>query len=67
MDDDPTKAEFVGTLARDNPWEVLHKVLHGQPGSAESSFGRMPSAAGSHWTTDDVLDLLRYCQESLPN
>jgi thiosulfate dehydrogenase len=24
--------EFVGTVAADNPWEGLHKVVNGQPG-----------------------------------
>jgi thiosulfate dehydrogenase len=26
------KKEFVGTVARDNPWEGLHKIRFGQPG-----------------------------------
>jgi len=24
--------EFVGTVAKENPWEVLHKIRYGQPG-----------------------------------
>lgn len=24
--------EFIGTIARDNPWELLHKIRNGQPG-----------------------------------
>ena len=27
------KPAFVGTEARDNPWEVLHKIVNGHPGS----------------------------------
>jgi thiosulfate dehydrogenase len=28
-----SEPEFVGTLARDNPWELLHKIRNGQPGT----------------------------------
>lgn len=28
---DPAKPEFVGTIAADNPWEMLHKIRNGQP------------------------------------
>jgi thiosulfate dehydrogenase len=28
---DQSDAEPIGTVARDNPWEMLHKILNGQP------------------------------------
>ena len=51
--------EFVGTLALDNPQEVLHKIRTGQPGTA------MPSGIGLSWQTQDAVDVLAYAQ-SLP-
>jgi thiosulfate dehydrogenase len=55
-DDDP---EFVGTIAIDNPWEFVHKVRAGQPGS------RMPSAIDLGWDLQYLIDLLTFAQ-SLP-
>jgi thiosulfate dehydrogenase len=51
--DDP---EFVGTIATGNPWEFIHKVLFGQPGT------NMPVAYDSGWTLQDVVDVLGYAQ-----
>ncbi len=48
--------EYVGTVAVDNPWEFLHKVRFGQPGTA------MPSAIQSGWSVQDVVDVLGYAQ-----
>jgi thiosulfate dehydrogenase len=56
-EDDP---EFVSTIAIDNPWEFVHKVRFGQPGSS------MPSAIDSEWSLQDVLDVLAFSQ-TLPN
>jgi thiosulfate dehydrogenase len=55
-DDDPT---YVATVALDNPWEFLHKVRAGQPGTA------MPASLDAGWSMDDLLDLLAFSQ-SLP-
>ena len=52
-DDDP---EYVGTIAFDNPWEFLHKVRAGQPGTG------MPAALDAGWSMDDLLDLLAFSQ-----
>ncbi len=52
-DDDPT---FVSTVALDNPWEFLHKVRAGQPGTG------MPAALDANWSMDDLLDLLAFAQ-----
>jgi len=34
--------EFVGTIARTNPWEVLHKIRNGQPGQNMISLRAFP-------------------------
>ncbi len=52
-DDDPT---YVGTVALDNPWEFLHKVRAGQPGTG------MPAALDAEWSMDDLLDILAFSQ-----
>ncbi len=51
-----TEPEYVGTLAKDNPWEFVHKVRSGQPGAA------MPSAIVNGWAMDDVMDALAHAQ-----
>jgi mono/diheme cytochrome c family protein len=56
---DPDDPDFVGTIATGNPWEFIHKVRAGQPGTA------MPSSIDLGWSTADVVDLLTYSQ-SLP-
>lgn len=48
--------EYVGTLANDNPWEILHKIRFGQPGTA------MPSSEDIGWSLQDAVDVLAYCQ-----
>lgn len=48
------KPEFVGTLAAGNPWEFIHKVRAGQPGT------RMPSGIINRWSDKDILDILSY-------
>lgn len=52
----PTDPEYVGTVANDNPWEFLHKVRFGQPGT------QMPSAIDNGWSIQDVVDVLGYAQ-----
>ena len=54
-DDEP---EYVGTIALDNPWEFIHKVRAGQPGSVPP----MPASIIAGWSLDDLLDLLAYAQ-----
>ena len=53
---DPDDPEYVGTIAADNPWEFIHKVLYGQPGT------NMPSANDAGWTQQDVIDVLGFSQ-----
>jgi len=49
--------EYVGTLANDNPWEVLHKIRFGNPGT------NMPSSVTTGWSIRDVVDVLGYAQK----
>lgn len=48
--------EYVSTIALDNPWEFIHKVRAGQPGTG------MPAAIDADWSLQDVLDLLAFAQ-----
>jgi len=47
---------YLGDLARDNPWEVLHKIRFGQAGA------RMTSMFESGLSIDDAIDVLTYSQ-----
>ncbi|MBN2397866.1 MAG: cytochrome c [Deltaproteobacteria bacterium] len=51
---DDENPEFVGTIAYENPWEFIHKVRNGQPGT------RMPAAIINDWSEKDILDLLSF-------
>ncbi len=53
---DQAEPEYVGTVATDNPWEFLHKVRFGQPGTV------MPSAIRMGWSIQDVVNVLGYAQ-----
>ena len=46
----------VSAIANDNPWETLHKIRFGHPGS------EMPSSVESGWSTQDGADVLGYAQ-----
>jgi thiosulfate dehydrogenase len=48
--------EYIGSLADDNPWEFIHKVRAGQPGTT------MPAAIENGWSIQDVIDVLGYAQ-----
>lgn len=47
----------LGSLAKKNPWEVIHKIRHGQPKST------MPSLASLDMQV--IVDILAYLQEKL--
>jgi mono/diheme cytochrome c family protein len=53
---DEEEPEYVGNIALDNPWEFIHKVRAGQPGTT------MPSAMDAGWSLQDVVDVLTYSQ-----
>jgi thiosulfate dehydrogenase len=48
--------EALGELANGNPWETLHKIRFGHPGSA------MPAAVDNGWSLKEALDVLAYTQ-----
>ncbi len=50
---------YIGTLANGNPWEFLHKVRFGHPGSS------MPATDLLHWSVQDAADIGIY-SASLP-
>jgi mono/diheme cytochrome c family protein len=53
----PSLPEFLGSVANDNPWEFMHKVRAGQPGT------EMPSAiADTKWTLRDLADVMAHAQ-----
>jgi len=52
----PDDPEYVGTIAADNPWEFIHKVRFGNPGTA------MPAAVDEGWTMADIIDLMAFAQ-----
>lgn len=50
----PKEMPLLGKLANDNPWEILHKILNGQPAE------RMPALrALDHQVSADVLSYLQ--------
>lgn len=54
----PDKPEYAGTIARESPWEFLHKVRVGAPGSDPP----MPTGVELGWKLQDLLDVLAYSQ-----
>jgi thiosulfate dehydrogenase len=48
--------DFVGKIATENPWELLHKVRFGQPGT------KMPAAIKADVGMQDIVDLCAYAQ-----
>jgi thiosulfate dehydrogenase len=53
-----SKPEYIGTVAKDNPPEFLHKTWVGHPGSQPP----MPSALVSGWKIEQAVDVLAYAQ-----
>ncbi|MGD2155394.1 MAG: c-type cytochrome [Anaerolineales bacterium] len=53
---DEEEPEYVGTIAVDNPWEFIHKVRFGQPGTG------MPAVFDTGWSMQDVVDLMAFAQ-----
>jgi len=51
--------EYIGDIANDNPWELLHKIRHGQPDTDPL----MPNAAGAYLDVDDMADLLLFTKK----
>jgi thiosulfate dehydrogenase len=51
---DDKEPEYVGTVAADNPWETLHKIRNGQPGT--------PMPALRVFDMQNAVDVLSYAQ-----
>lgn len=49
--------EYLGTIAKDNPWEFIHKARFGQPG-----IGIMPAGVTMNRATQEYADLLAFVQ-----
>ena len=47
---------LISDLANDNPWETLHKIRFGHPGSL------MPSMVENGRTNEEISNILAYCQ-----
>ena len=47
--------EFLGTIANDNPWEVLHKIRNGQPGVPMIALSGLSNLSVQH-----QVDILAY-------
>jgi thiosulfate dehydrogenase len=56
---DAENPEYVGTIASQNPWEFLHKVRFGHPGSP------MPASDRIEWPIQYAADVGAFC-ETLP-
>ena len=56
----PEDPQWVGTIAWVNPWEAMHKMRFGQPGSS------MPGALGVGAVEQELADIGRYIQLNLP-
>lgn len=50
----PAAPEFVGTIARENPWEFMHKARFGQAGVPMISLSMLPDST--------IADILAYAQ-----
>jgi thiosulfate dehydrogenase len=48
--------DTLGFIANDNPWETLHKIRFGQPGSA------MPAGVEQQKTIQDAVDIVGHAQ-----
>lgn len=53
---DEEEPEYLGTLATGNPWETLHKIRFGQPGTS------MPAGIVLDRSTQEAVDILGYTQ-----
>jgi mono/diheme cytochrome c family protein/ribosomal protein L37AE/L43A len=60
--DDSLPEESLGTLADENPWELLHKIRFGQPDAPE-----MPSLVENSKPIFDAASIVMYAQSTLPS
>ena len=57
--------EFVDTVAKDNPWEMMHKVLYGIPGSSPAMPALTVAASDLAGAVAKAADIVAYAQTSL--
>ncbi|NOY25337.1 MAG: hypothetical protein GXP62_05640 [Oligoflexia bacterium] len=66
-DDELPAVEYIGTVARDNPWEIFHKIRYGQPGSddhlEDGVPDHMPNSLDVGYTVDDAANILAWAQK----
>ena len=55
-----TDPKWIGSVADDNPWQMLHTIRFGKPGSV------MPSWFGLRGDVQTAADIGRYAQDTLP-
>jgi thiosulfate dehydrogenase len=65
FDDADNAVEFVGTLANDNPWEMIHKIRFGDAGEEAMPSIYISEGVATGLTTQDAIDVLTHTQ-SLP-
>lgn len=62
--------EYLGTIANDNPWEALHKIVNGHPGVTAAGRGsRMHGEGmgpGMHERMQDRMRSGRHMWETMP-
>ncbi len=56
----PTEPKYIGTIAVNNPWELLHKIRFGQPAAP------MPSWVAGGGSTQGAANIGRYAQLEFP-
>ena len=56
--------QYIGTLARDNPWGMVHKARYGQPGAGMVSYGEFFEryASDTLISPADIADVVAYTQ-----
>jgi thiosulfate dehydrogenase len=57
---EPDAPRYVATIAKDEPWEFIHIVRAGHPGT------RMPSAIINKWSKNDINSILAFAM-TLPD
>ncbi|MGD8567869.1 MAG: hypothetical protein PVJ39_07260 [Gammaproteobacteria bacterium] len=57
--------EALGTIASENPWEMLHKIRFGHPASTMPAYSAVNSSVSL--TLQQSLDIVAYAQNSLPD
>ena len=59
---------YIGTMAREDPWQVVHKARYGQPGAGMVSYGEFFErfASDSLISPGDIADVVAYTQTLPP-